>query len=254
MLIERQYIEIKTFYFRYYPATAQINFVFLTTLYRWFWCRHPIRTQYLVTHRRIKIVAGLTWLILLLVPTLFYFGNYSITFQYDICRIDSMSVSSVMLKFAPIVGNVICFLLPYVMIIIFTITLALFAEKVTAKRVYQSHRKIVVVTITVAGVLLVAWAPFIVVFFLNPLIHDHKTELKRLTQYFAMLSFCANPVIYTLINRNFKNFLKRSLTKFSFSSVSSAKASPGIAAVHMKRKRQFGDKETTHVTDHDSQI
>ena len=216
---------------------AQMAMVFLMTLYRWLRCCKPIFTQNNLNKRRVVKTVLIVWIVYLIVPIWISVNNYEIHYQNDICRINTFNSNVSMnigMKIVPIVGNIVGFLLPYMSILGITIRLGIFAKRIARNSVLHKNKKILVVTITVAGVLVLAWAPFIVMFFVGVFVKDTNNAMKRVTQYFAMLSFCSNPIIYTCINKKFKEFLKQSFSKFSISDRSSSHFAGSIMRMSLK--------------------
>lgn len=102
---------------------------------------------------------------------------------------------------------------------------------------WRNHRRILSTTFAVVAIYLVSWTPLLYswVWVADPtqstLLAIPDTTYK-IVIYFFMLSLVANPVIYTCINRHFKNFLESEI-RSSLGSIST------VLFAHRGRSRSW---------------
>lgn len=194
-----------------YPGILHIHFILLISVHRLLRCMAPVRSGKLFTRGIAFTVVGFIWVYCALLPAIIFFTQIEISFITDSCTVDTHHSGNPLI----ITLWIIYICIPFTMVILSILVLAVISFKLSGV-VWNKNKKIVMTTFMIGGSFCISWSPHILFSIWRSLDGDlSTTSLNRIPQYFHMISLCINPIIYTIVNRNFKKFMKEHARKVS---------------------------------------
>lgn len=217
-----------------YPGLLHIHFILLISAHRLVRCVAPVKSSAIFTRNKAYGIVALIWIYCAILPLFVMFSQTEIRLITDSCTLDTYDVGSD--RMGPVVMKgfwVLFICVPFVAVIIAILLLALTSLKLSGI-VWNKNRKILITTFMIGGSFFVSWSPHIAFTIWRTFDESLSTSsLNRIPQYFHMISLCINPIIYTLVNRNFKNFMKEHARKVSEATTSFSTAT-GVSTTTQK--------------------
>ena len=199
-----------------YPGLLHIHFILLISAHRLLRCLAPVRSAAVFTKAKAYFTVAFIWVYCAVLPLAIFFTQIEINFITDSCTANTYNVG-----LSRVIGNititlwVVYICIPFMLVILSIIVLAFISFKLSGV-VWNRNRKIVMTTFMIGGSFCISWSPHIVFSFWRAFNGELSTSsLNRIPQYFHMISLCINPIIYTIVNRNFKKFMKEHARKVS---------------------------------------
>lgn len=194
-------------YFTLTPCQAGVYFVLLLSINKLIYCSYPLRACLIMSRRRIILLTLLIWITCLGVSSLsIYTTKREIIFDVDLyrCIYDRGTTSD-----ARIVLISVFTLLPLSLILGLNVCTCSIAMSHNRTRGQRSIKAPLTVT-SVSAVLLLTVGPFVVYCLITGVEGEHSDwkRLKLLSGYVYYINVFANPIIYTMTNTRFFNFVK----------------------------------------------
>jgi hypothetical protein len=216
--------------FRIILMLASTNFLTGVSLHRLLQGLNPLR-DYITLTRNSVGVSLLVWVYSSLVSIrLFSYDTFKVTFDAEIayCTFHGYRRSCENFIFTSVMLTI-----PFCIIILSHLVLYVISKRQLdrSKRIRKqsmkapalalagkirerrSIRRTVTTLGSLAGLLLVSWLPYILQHLL-PLYGDRWKHFRRAVMYLYFLNTAGNPILYTLVNRDFKNYAKRQIVSF----------------------------------------
>lgn len=198
-------------YFTLTPCQAAVYFVLLLSINKLVYCSYPLRAGLIMSRRRVAGLSIVIWLVSILVSSVsIYTTKRDIIFDPDLYRcLYDRTVQS-----APRILLVIVFtVLPLTVILILNITMCSIAVAHNRTRGQRSIKAPLTVA-CISAVLLLTVAPFVVyclmtaVYTVTDSDREQWKQLKIFSGYIFYINVFSNPIIYTMTNTRFFNFVK----------------------------------------------
>ena len=230
-----------------YPGLLHIHFILLISVHRLLRCVIPVRSGSFFTRNRSYGLVAAVWVYCSVIPVCVLLSQLEISFITDSCTIDTYSVRS------PGIGTLMATLwvlyicVPFVLVILAILFLAVNSCKLTGV-VWNRNKRILYTTFLIGGLFVFSWSPHIIFTFWRSINHNLiGSSLNRIPQYCHMVSLCINPIVYTIVNRNFKRFMKEharkvseATTSFSTGGTTTTSSRPSLAiGTKMRRWTNF---------------
>ena len=217
-----------------YPGVLHIHFILLISLHRLVRCALPVKSGALFTRNKAYLVVAGVWVYCTVFPSCLHLAQLEISqLITDSCTVDTYHVGTNYQIMCEQTRSIIICLwvlyvcVPFLLVLLCIALLALISLKLTGV-VWNKNRKILMTTFMIGGSFLVSWSPHIAFSVWRTFDSTlRSSSFNRIPQYFHMLSFCVNPVIYTVVNRSFKNFMREHARKVS--EATATRSTPGSA-------------------------
>ena len=203
-----------------YPGLLHIHFILLISVHRLLRCIAPIKSGAMFRKNKAYLIVGLIWAYCAILPIFTLFSQQEIRLITDSCTLDTYDfgtsrIAGIETGTIMTIFWIISICLPFTLVIICIVLLAITSLKLTGV-IWNKNKKILITTLLIGGSFVVSWSPHIVFTIWRTFDQSlSSSSLNRLPQYFHMVSLCVNPIIYTIVNRNFKKFMKEHARKVS---------------------------------------
>lgn len=194
-------------HFVYMTGIANMSFILTISLYRLLTCTFPLRFRIVTSKKRVNLIAAAVW-VYSVIPSLIYL-SFQGKVRYDTANTDC-TLSFDKKDLVDMVIGPIFIIIPFIGIIVFNITLLVLALRSAQKMGTRGNKAFLTIS-AVSGLFVISWLPFIIRKILTVLVDSNIIWLKKTDIMFFQLSTFGNPVIYTLVNARFRNFLKVSI-------------------------------------------
>lgn len=186
------------------PGSVNTLTVLLITTYRLWLVTYPFSS---ISGNKVKIISVVTWILASAGTIISLAYNSSSTFNPAngkcMSGVYENLKASVVLKIALIV---------IVMIPLFVITLGNIALCVIAirssKRQTKANYKALVMVCALSGIFIISWVPYVTYTFMKSKNPEISQTLDLLAFHCIYINAFANPILYTLTNRRFGNYVK----------------------------------------------
>ena len=187
------------------PAFASINFILIVSIHRYLRCRFPHSVVASINKKKANIIAVLVW----------FFSCVFIAYTFIIHVESNFNVRLAVCSFTygRDIPNVIIMslltLVPFIVITVINLVLWVYVRAYLKSHGHSTQTKTAVLTTAaVTGLFWVMWSPTVVRFHLSALKGEPwiPNWLEK-TRYLYMLGAYLNPLIYTLINKSFRDYL-----------------------------------------------
>ncbi|XP_071968978.1 formyl peptide receptor 2-like [Engystomops pustulosus] len=164
---------------------------------RWVSVMWPFWAKIHRTQKRVRITAGIIWVMSLLWNVLMFFLMF-LFFQF-------LDYNKAELVFF-LISLVIMFVIPFLIIV--TSYVSIFLKLRKSKRPQRSQRPYRMITAVILG-FFICWAPYYIWPLIVFLLEHRVYEVEAINSLFAYLNSCINPIIYVFIGQDFRhNFLR----------------------------------------------
>ena len=188
----------------YIPGAANIAFIFSISLFRLLSCQYPLRFRDSVSIGQANVFSVVVW-VWSFVPVIVYLIHRP-TVQFQLLSSDcGLIFEKKNLVNAIVAGPYV--IIPFIGLIVCNIMLFYIASK-SAARIGRSVRQASITIGAVSGLFVISWLPYIIRQLLMIKTNSELNWPFRPDILFYELSIFGNPIIYTIVNKRFKNFLK----------------------------------------------
>ena len=187
------------------PAFASINFILIVSIHRYLRCRYPNSTIARIDQKKANIIAVLVW----------FFSCVFIAYTFIVHTESDFNEKLVAcsFKFGEDIPNLVIMslltLIPFIIITVINIVLWVYVRAyLKSHGCSDQTKRALLTTAAVTGVFWVMWSPTVVRFHLSAIKGDEYIPawLEKM-RYLYMFGAYVNPLIYTLINKSFRDFL-----------------------------------------------
>ncbi|KAL5265548.1 hypothetical protein ACHWQZ_G006318 [Mnemiopsis leidyi] len=187
------------------PAFASINFILIVSIHRYFRCRYPNSTIARTDQKKANIIAILIW----------FFSCVFIAYTFVVHTKSDFNKKLVAcsFKFGEDIPNLVIMslltLIPFIVITVINIVLWVYVRAYLKSHGCSDQTKTALLTTAaVTGLFWVMWSPTVARFHLSAIFGDESIPVwLEKTRYLYMFGAYLNPLIYTLINKSFRDFL-----------------------------------------------
>lgn len=203
-----------------YPGLLHIHFILLISVHRLVRCVAPVKSGAVFKKNMAYLIVGLIWAYCAILPLFIMMSQLEIRLITDSCTLDtydygSSQIAGIETGTVMTVFWVVGICIPFVLVILCIVLLAITSLKLSGV-MWNKNKKILITTLMIGGSFIVSWSPHIVFTIWRAFDASlSSSSLNRLPQYCHMISLCVNPIIYTIVNRNFKKFMKEHARKVS---------------------------------------
>ena len=187
------------------PAFASINFILIVSIHRYLRCRYPNSAITGIDQKKANIIAVIVWFFscVFIVYTLIVHGKSDFNAKLAVCSfIYGRDIPNIVIMS-------LLTLVPFIVITVINIVLWAYVRTYLKSHGHSTHTTTALVTTAaVTGLFWVMWSPTVVRFHLSAIKgEDWIPAWLEKMRYLYMLGAYLNPVIYTLINKSFRDFL-----------------------------------------------
>ena len=229
----------------YIPGSANIAFIFSISLYRLLSCQFPLHFRDSVSQRQANVYSLLVWL-WSFIPSIIYLCHTTETVFEPLSSDCALKFDKKSLVNVIIAGPYV--VIPFVGLIVCNILLFYIASK-SAARIGRSVKQASITIGAVSGLFVVSWLPYIVRQFIVMITKSELDWPFRPDILFYELSIFGNPIIYTIVNKRFKNYLKSKIISLVMgvhgagqSRIYNSNSAPSLTEVAVKQNRKANQK------------
>lgn len=206
-----------TAHFNFVPCLTSIYLVCSLSLYKFLVCMMPFRMRYVKPrHAKYSIIlmymcSSVHFLLsIFLGKTGFWMGSI------DRC----ISMIYLTNKTIIIISTILCIALPILLLLIINVWMYGISRRMSRSNVHQQCNYQALITVcSISGLFILSWAPKIIYIGTTILTErDIPVWAVAISHYFPFISSVGNPIVYTITNKRYGQFVRKTLVIFKVSS------------------------------------